>query len=347
MNELLPVLTIPDAQEMIRWIVIKHRMPVMLWGQPGVGKTALVRDITDQYDGYLCDIRLGQYDSVDMRGFPGVSEDNRTVWYAPATLPFVGNEDLFPGDALIILFLDEVNSATQAVFAVAMQLIHERRIGEHILMDRVRIVAAGNREGDRGVANKMPTTVANRLKHYEIVVDVDAYCYYRQAKGALPEEIAFYQFRKPLLNTFDPASPAKAFATPRSSEDAWIVYQDDEVPEKIRFDAMQAAIGAGPMAEIRGFLRVWQNIIPIEDILDDPEGVKLPREASMQYAVTVNVSGHMNPQNVEKLYTFLKRMPPEFVVLAWNLAAKRNAKILSTRSFLSFSREYKAVYGDA
>lgn len=344
----LPVLTIPQTKEFLNHVAIRHRKPVMLWSSPGVGKTAAIGQLAIDLNAYLCDVRLGQYDSVDIRGFPGV-ENDRTRWYAPATLPFVGNEEMFPGDDLILLFLDEINSATQAVFAVAMQLLHEGRVGEHVLMDRVRIIAAGNREGDRGVANKMPTTVSNRMKHVEVVVDVDSYCYYRQERGCLPEEIAFYQFTKSrgLLNTFDPANPAKAFATPRSSEDAWLFYQDDEMPDVIKKNAMISSVGQGVATEIYGFLNVWKSLIPIEDIIANPHSVPVPEELSMQYAMSVNIAAHMNVSNVERLYTYLKRIGGEFVVLAWNLAGKRNARLYSTQSFLAFSREYKRVFNDS
>ncbi len=39
--------------------------------------------------------------------------------------------------------LDELTSAERDVFGVAYQFINERRVGEHILMPNVRIVARG------------------------------------------------------------------------------------------------------------------------------------------------------------------------------------------------------------
>ena len=50
-----------------------------------------------------------------------------------------------------ILFLDELNTAAPMVQASAYQLILDRKIGEYTLPDGWAIVAAGNRESDKGV----------------------------------------------------------------------------------------------------------------------------------------------------------------------------------------------------
>ena len=351
--------TIPELKDFIVHVAIGHRDPVMLWGQPGAGKTdAVMQAATADHPrpawladrgqpwatkGTICDVRLGQYESVDLRGIPVPdAERGRTVWYAPITLPFVGNPD-FPTDRLITLFLDEFNNCHPSVFGVAMQLTNERRIGEHILMDNVVIVCAGNREGDKGVTNRMPTTISNRLTHVEVALDVDAWCHY--ASGKVPAVgIAFLQFRKPLLSTFDPAKPDKAFATPRSWFKALAYYGDDTMPAHIKQAAMAGAIGQGPAAEFWGFVDVWQKMTPLSKILADPSGVALPEEASMRYATTVAVSGAMTKETVKACSTFLNRLDPEFSILAWQLAINRDRTLTATSEFIDFTKKYSHVF---
>ena len=66
---------------------------------------------------------------------------------------------------IVILFLDELTSAAPAVQAATYQLILNRRIGKYVLPDNVVLVAAGNRESDKGVSYRMPTPLANRFIH--------------------------------------------------------------------------------------------------------------------------------------------------------------------------------------
>jgi hypothetical protein len=68
----------------------------------------------------------------------------------------------------IILFLDEMNSAAPSVQSAAYQLVLNRKVGTYSLPDNVVIVAAGNREGDKGVTYRMPAPLANRFIHVEM-----------------------------------------------------------------------------------------------------------------------------------------------------------------------------------
>ena len=70
------------------------------------------------------------------------------MWAPPQELP---TEEFAKKFNYVVLFLDEMNSAAPAVQAAAYQLILNRRIGQYKLPDNVLIVAAGNREADKGV----------------------------------------------------------------------------------------------------------------------------------------------------------------------------------------------------
>lgn len=356
-------ITIDTMKASVSHIAIRHREPVMLWGPPGCGKSegvaqaaegphqcpdwyeAMHPGISEQWDptGLLVDIRLSQYDSVDLRGIPVPHESGLTVWNAPSTLPFKGNT-AFPRNRLITLFLDEINAAAPAVAAVAYQLINDRRVGEHELMDNVIVIAAGNREGDRGVTNRMPTPLANRFTHYEIVPDAETWCYWAQEKGLPAVGVAFMQFRKNLISTFDPAKPDKAFATPRTWSKALRYYGDARMPEDIKQSSMAGAIGDGPAAEFWGFVDVWAKMIPMSEIEKNPTGVPLPEEPAMRYAVTVAVSGAMTPDNCAPFALFLERLDPEFGIMAWQLAMKRDITVSGTAEFLRFSKSYRAIF---
>lgn len=337
------IININEAKDMIKYVAVELGEPLMFWGQPGVGKSEAVAQVArDDDNATLVDIRLSQYDSVDLRGIPVPHDNGLTVWHAPSTLPFTGN-DAFPDDGRVYLFLDEINSAAQSVAAVAYQLINDRSVGEHRLKPNVVVIAAGNRESDRGVTNRMPTPLANRFTHAEIGVDVDTWCEYAQRAGLPPVGIAFMQFRKPLLSTFDPSKPDKAFATPRTWVKALRYYESD-MPQTTKHAAMAGAVGEGPASEFLGFVNVWESIIPIEQIITDPEGVALPDELSARYATAVSVSGSLTVETAKPLHCFLKRLDPEYVVLAWQLAIKRDEALFATDAFMDFSTVYHAVF---
>jgi hypothetical protein len=341
----MQVISIPDFKDVITHVGVRHHEPVMAWGKPGVGKSAAVRQAATDHDAALVDIRLSQYDSVDLRGIP-VPHAGMTVWHAPITLPFKGNSTFEALDASkpVFLFLDEINAAAPSVAAVAYQLINDRAVGEHQLLDNVVVIAAGNREQDRGVTNRMPTPLANRFTHYEIDIDVDAWTFWAQQEGLPAEGLAFMQFRKPLLSTFDPTKPDKAFATPRTWEKALTYYADGAMPEHIKQASMAGAVGEGPAAEFWGFVDVWGKMPKMSDIEANPDKVPVPEEAAMRYAVSVAISGTMTPKNTAPFNTYLQKMDPEFGVLAWQLALKRDATVCGTKEFIDFSKKYRSIF---
>lgn len=339
----MDVIDIPTLKQVVKRIVIDLEETVMIEGESGAGKSEAIAQAVEEAGAMLVDVRLGQYDSVDMRGFPGVDKATaQTTWYPPSTLPFVGNPN-FPTDKVIVIFFDEMTSASPPVFANAYQLTNDHSLGEHVLMPNVRIICAGNRSKDRGVVNRMPAPLCNRMTWFELKTSVKAWCEYAQSIGVPPMFVAFMNFRKNLLHTFDSEAPAKVFATPRTWMKAVKYYQSD-LPDQLKRSAMQGAVGEGPANEFWGFHDVWHKVLPIKTIMADPLGCKLPDEESMKYATAVSVSGAMNAKNTSTLYSFLKRMDAEYVILAWTLALARDKQLFEHDAMIDFSKRYRVVF---
>ena len=114
----------------------KAQRPVFLWGPPGIGKSELVEGLTEELGGYMIDLRLGQMEPTDIRGIPFYNKDlGKMDWAEPIDLPSQELADQYP---VVVLFLDEMNSAAPSVQAAAYQLILNRRIGKYKLPKNVR-----------------------------------------------------------------------------------------------------------------------------------------------------------------------------------------------------------------
>ena len=127
----------------LMYIYVQKKKPFFIHGAPGIGKSSIVKQIANEKSVGFIDLRLALMDPTDLKGIPFYDKDSHTaLWAPPAFLPKDGEG---------ILFLDELNAAPPSVQASAYQLILDRQVGEYILPDGWAIVAAGNREGDRGV----------------------------------------------------------------------------------------------------------------------------------------------------------------------------------------------------
>ena len=123
--------------------LIDKKLPVFIWGAPGIGKSSIVKQIAKEQELNFLDLRLSLLDPTDLKGIPFFNAETKEgVWAKPSFLPSIeGSKG--------ILFLDEINTAPPAVQASAYQLILDRKVGEYELPEGWSIVAAGNRENDR------------------------------------------------------------------------------------------------------------------------------------------------------------------------------------------------------
>lgn len=171
----------------------------MLHGRPGVGKTDIVQQLSDEMGAELFDLRLTTIEPQDLRGLPFYDHDaGKTVWYRP--------EDLPESEAPAILFLDELTAAAPSLQPTVYGLLQERRIGRHMLPDHVMIIAAGNMVEDGAVAYEMGTALSDRLIHMIVRANADDWLKnYAPAAEIHPTVAAFLRTRPDLLETTEEA----------------------------------------------------------------------------------------------------------------------------------------------
>jgi len=185
---------------------IRLQRPIMMWGAPGIGKSDIVKQIGETQNREVIDIRLPLWEPTDIKGIPYYnSKDNNMVWASPAELPVDPKSNA-------IVFLDELNSAAPAVQAAAYQLILNRRVGQYVLPKGVSIVAAGNRDSDKGVTYRMPAPLANRFVHVELRVDYDDWMSWATNHHIHPDVVGYCTFAKQDLYDFDPRGSSRSFA---------------------------------------------------------------------------------------------------------------------------------------
>ena len=274
------------AKKSLRHAMLKKR-PIFLWGPPGIGKSDIVAQITNSLpNSHLIDIRLSLWDPTDIKGIPYFnSNDNTMTWAPPSELP---DADMAAQYDNIVLFLDEMNSAAPAVQAAAYQLILNRKVGTYKLPDNVVIVAAGNREADKGVTYRMPAPLANRFVHLEMAVDFDDWFQWAVDNQLHKDVVGFLQFSKKDLYDFDPKSPSRSFATPRSWSFVSELIEDD-LDENTTTDLVAGSVGEGLAVKFMAHRKVAAEMPNPTDILKGKVKELTNKEISAMYSLTVSL----------------------------------------------------------
>ena len=266
---------------------LKKKRPIFLWGAPGIGKSEIVEQICNTFsNSHLIDIRLSLWEPTDIKGIPYFDSNSGTmVWGAPSELP---SEEFAAQFDHIILFLDEMNSAAPSVQAAAYQLILNRRVGTYKLPDNVMIVAAGNREADKGVTYRMPAPLANRFIHLELAVSFDDWFKWSVVNNINTDVVGYLTFAKKDLYDFDPKSPSRSFATPRS----WTFVSellDDDLDEATTTDLVSGAVGEGLALKFMAHRKVAASMPNPSDILAGKVREMKSKEISAMYSLTVSL----------------------------------------------------------
>jgi hypothetical protein len=347
--------TSPNSAKKVIAAAFDQQRPIFVWGPPGIGKSDIVHQIGESMDAHVIDIRLSLWEPTDIKGIPYFDSNvNKMVWAAPSELP---DEEMASEHKHVILFLDEMNSAAPAVQAAAYQLILNRRVGQYKLPDNVLIVAAGNRDSDKGVTYRMPAPLANRFVHLEMAVSFDDWFEWAVTNKIHPDVVGYLQFSKQDLYDFDPKSPSRSFATPRS----WSFVSDflnDNYDAETLMDLVSGSVGEGLAVKFVAHRKVASSMPNPTDILAGKVKDLDTNEISAMYSLIVAMCYELsqtvaNSQDdkkefydqVEQFLSFsMKNFDTELVVMAMKLALTQYKLPIDPDKVPSFD-EFHEKYG--
>ena len=364
-------------------IVIKHMVKVnlhnaannnkrrglMIWGGPGLGKSALVAQQAKAINYKLLDIRLSQMESSDLRGIPvPINLDTpqvSVIWAIPHMLPrryvdefgrmhatckFRDKSGVLKDgvyDAAtdteydgVIIMLDELPSAAISVQASSYQMVLDAALGEWLAPQNCVVIAAGNRETDRGGTYKMLKPLENRFTHVEIKADYEDWVENAVNESYHPDVIGYVSAYKAELYQFDPKSSSRGFATPRSWEaTSDIIRGDPNIPHHVMFSMIGGTVGDGIAAKFMEHRTNAAKLPKASDVLDG-KVLSMPiKETSLMFSLTTamcyelrerhlkllpsNTQAKTDPatkkkfdSNVDNFLGFMmKEFPPEMVIM--------------------------------
>ena len=335
----------------------KIQRPIFLWGPPGVGKSEVVAGLASELGGHMIDLRLGQMEPTDIRGIPFFNKDLGVMdWAPPIDLP---SPELAAKYPIVVLFLDEMNSAAPAVQAAGYQLILNRRIGKYELPSNVVIVAAGNRESDKGVTYRMPSPLANRFVHLEVRADFDSWQEWAVQHQIHSDVVGYLSYSKQDLFEFDPKSASRSFATPRSWSFVSEFLSDPGANDQELMDLVAGTVGEGLALKFMTHRKYSANMPNPSDILQGKVKDLKVKEISAMYSLVIGMCYELKEQHAklkdgkidqwhDQVNCFLQYMMdnfgPELVVMGARVALT-NYQLPIAPSKVKCFNDFHAKYG--
>lgn len=324
---------------------------VWLWGPPGIGKTQLPHQLVTepQFKGFgaitwLANLR----DPVDARGLPVPDLVNETTkWLKPSELPIEGNK-AFPEKGVIVF--DELNTASPAMMNVALGMVLERRVGEHKLKPGWVPIATGNRMKDRVAVQRVGTALKDRFFHYDIEPDIEAWSKHANQMNIDPRLVAFLRFRcgkrkdgqalhsENFLHRMPKDDTDNSMCTPRGWFEVDKVIKL-KVAQGIRLHMIAAKVGYDVATELEGFLRVFEQLPSLQDVVNNPAGAKMPPDTmpAAKYAVSSLIARSATKQTFKPIIEYAQRLDREFEVMTVVDACRRDEELTRTQAYVQWA----------
>lgn len=358
MNSIDNAVNIKDCEELTEDALASGLVP-FLHSSPGCGKSSIVKSIAKKCNLKLIDLRLSTIDSVDLSGMPMIDDKTKQVDWKPFDVFPLKNTPL-PKDSKgnqmdgWLLFLDEFNSASEAVIAAAYNVVLDHRIGIYDLHPACFIACAGNREEDNAIVNNVGSAMTSRLVHLTLEPTVNDWI----ENVAIPQH---YDFRIPAflsLNTeafmdFDPKKPTDTYSCPRTwefvnKELEWFKQSDPKLEDlKRKLPLLKGTLNAGVAINFVQFCDVINDLPSFQSIVDDPKKAIVPSELSSLWAVTSMCLHKVDKTNFKNVLTYIKRLDDKAMkTLFVRGALKLDGSLLTLKPVRDFIDELSLDMGE-
>jgi hypothetical protein len=305
-----------DSDELKRLIEVVIRKganakPLLIWGAPGIGKTAIVNAVLKQCKGSqarMLDMQLSMkaYDDFFL---PSYNADKTVATDVPKSyLPVwedrwdMTDEERKKADEACgtgLLFLDELSRAKPQVQNVVLKLANERKLGDsYRLGSGWSVVAASNRlEDDEDSQQKLGQALGNRFRQVNYSPTCKSWIKWAQSKGYMNQHVLDWLEQNEKYFYFQDNDETTLFCTPRAWESACQALADESytadeegfdllaLPDDVIMSAIQDNVGLTAARAFMDYVRLMRtiNIDDLKMVLTKPEKAPLPKKTNGSY----------------------------------------------------------------
>ena len=201
---------------------VESQRPVFLMGPPGIGKTAVMKQIAMEMGIGLVSYSMTHHTRQSALGLPYIASDEfRGESYRISR--YTMSEIIASVHGLIkdtgldegILFLDEVNCVSETLAPAMLQFLQFKTFGQHRIPDGWIIACAGNPPEYNNSVREFDIVTWDRLKRIDIEPDYEAWKTYAIQQGVHPAVTTYLELKKQNFYKVESTAQGKRFVTAR------------------------------------------------------------------------------------------------------------------------------------
>tara|TARA_R110002020_G_scaffold44161_3_gene127561 strand:+ start:754 stop:1836 length:1083 start_codon:yes stop_codon:yes gene_type:complete len=310
--------------------ILDARLPVLLRGRHGVGKSQVVYQVAAQRALPVVERRASQMTEGDLLGLPDTADTEingrkATTWNAPDWLVTACEQP-------VMLFLDEVDRATMEVRQGLFELTDSRKLnGWHLHADTLIVAAVnGGEHGAQYQVGEMDPAELDRWTVFDVEPSIEDWLAW--GKDNVDEILWDYiNHNRQHLEHAGDFEPNKVYPSRRS----WKRFNDTVVPagvfgeegdRDLLFNLATAFVGFEASVSLRDFVEKYEWQVTIEDILDAGDLSKCEKWGINDHAAMIEkfeasevFTETLTEEQITNLANYFVSLPSEVAMKLWTV----------------------------
>jgi len=338
---------------------------VSMVGPPGGGKSSVIENeireiLSTKYGeefGFHCSL-APTLDAPDYKGFliPSKDTDGTPTSYFTRS-PELPSKEYLRAHPRGIYLVDELSSAEMLTQKALASVLLSKQFGNERLPPGWQVWAASNRMSDRAGVVRQPSHIRNRVREIELENDAVSWAVWAEKHGIHPLIIAWAKQHPTIAFCNEVPATDRPFSSARSVTSAAKLLQvgmerdedgkliDLEIPtDPLRLQMVMGDIGEGAASDLFGFLKIWDQLPTLDEIMADPKNAKCPKDLSAGWAAGQMCIHYAKAGNIDKLWQYTERLPREVQVsMAKSLLERSGSALLNSPALIAWIHRNKAL----
>ncbi len=207
-------------------IPVQKQRPIFLYGAPGIGKTAIMEQISKELDISLVTYSMTHHTRQSALGLPFISQKTYmgkqydiSKYTMSEIIASVYDKIEESGKTEGILFLDEINCVSETLEPAMLQFLQYKIFGSHKVPEGWVVVTAGNPPQFNRSVHEFDVVTNDRLKIMEIEPDYEAWKRYALQKGVHKAITTYLDIRRQDFYEIETTVDGQSYVTARGWED--------------------------------------------------------------------------------------------------------------------------------
>lgn len=204
----------------------RHQRPIFLQGPPGLGKTAIMEQLSKELGIGLVSYSMTHHTRQSAIGLPMIVERNYggkqfsvSEYTMSEILASVYDCMEKTGVKEGILFLDEINCISETLLPSMLLFLQYKIFGGNVLPEGWIVVTAGNQPKYNKSVRDFDAAIRDRMQFIEVEPEYSIWRTYAKQQGVSDAIISYLNFKKEHFYLVDTSVQGYSIVTPRGWED--------------------------------------------------------------------------------------------------------------------------------